>query len=98
MLCVRFPFLRFPPPFVVLILCSPISPSISTQNVKSSEIHKGLYIEKGAYWKNTFQGVYITAIQHAAANRSEVFVQASRCKYVHPDITLNNSRNDMFTG
>ena len=96
MLCARFPFLLFPPSFVVLILGSPISPSISTQNAKSSEIHKGLYTEKGAYPKNTFQGVYITATQHAVKTGVKS-VQASRRKYVHPDITLN-SRNDMFTG
>jgi hypothetical protein len=83
MLCVRFPFLPFPPSFVVLILSSHISPSISTQNAKSSEIHKGLYIEKGAYSKNTFEGVYITATQHAVKTGVEsLFRQADANTYI----------------
>lgn len=97
MLCVRFPFLPFPPSFVVLILRSPISPSISTQNAKSNEIHMGLYIEKGTYSKDTFQGVYITAIQHAVKQEWSL-CSGKQVQIRNPDITLNKTRNDMFTG
>jgi len=98
MLRVRFPFLPFPPCFVVLILCSPFLlrqyPERKIQWDTWGFVHRKVSL---------FEEHLSRCIHHnhtaRCKNRSEVFVQASRFKYVHPDITLNNSTNgDMFTG